>query len=115
MFSTIKELGKNLSSIELSIAADCNTADDPYDDSMIYSIIKGCPKLKSLTLESVTLKRTTDFDEKLMIITSDDLEALEESCKELKDLKITNVRFLGCLGENDVEKILPDCNVEIKE
>ena len=106
LFSTIEELGKNLSSIKLSIAADCCCSIMVTFDS----IIRGCPKLKTLTLESAL-----DCFPPYYMNVKACLEALGDSCKELKDLKITNVWFKDIFTEDEIEEILPNCNVEIKE
>ena len=146
LMRTIMELGKDLSSINLMI-----NVDDRWSmiDFIIDYIIEGCPKLKSLTLESLrgweespkpkmtkylsnlldidldeipshchtisTLKDLDFFDFWDLIITEDSLEALHKRCKELKDLKLTKVTFEDIFTEDEVKKILPECNVEIKE
>ena len=107
LFSTIEELGKNLSSIQLSIAADCCCSIMVTFDS----IIRGCPKLKTLTLESAL----DCFPPYYMNVSKESLEALGECCTELKDLKITNVWFKDIFTEEEIEEILPNCDVEIKE
>ena len=103
LLCTIGELGKDLSSINLLITPGRYTNDDGL---MINSIIEGCPKLKTLTLESLL---------SLLVISKESLKALYNGCKELKDLKLTKVLFLNIFTEDDIKKILPDCNVEIKE
>ena len=75
---------------------------------MINCIIEGCPKLKTLTLES--LRGFCDLP-----VCKESLEALYKSCKELKDLKLTKAFFEDIFTEDEIKKILPDCNVEIKE
>ena len=75
---------------------------------MINCIIEGCPKLKVLTLES--LRGFCDLP-----VCKESLEALYKSCKELKDLKLTKAFFEDIFTEDEIKKILPDCNVEIKE
>ena len=43
------------------------------------------------------------------------LEALQKGCKELKHLKLTKVRFEGIFSMEEIRKILPDCNLELKD
>ena len=50
-----------------------------------------------------------------LIISEEGLEALREGCKELKDLKLTRVSFEDILTEDEIKKILPECNVEIND
>ena len=102
LLCTIKELGKDLSSINLLIIGE----EYEEDGLMINSIIEGCPKLKTLTLESLL---------SLLVISKESLKALYKSCKELKDLKLTNVIFEEIDTEDEVKKILPNCNFDIKE
>ena len=90
---------------------------------MIDYIIEGCPKLKTLTLESlrgwnmsslpIFKYLASDFWD--LIINKESLEALHKGCKELKYLKLTKVLFEDVSTEDEIKKILPDCNVEIKE
>ena len=49
--NTIKKLGKALCSINLLIVGDDTL--NVFEKPMIDYIIKGCPRLKSLTLESL--------------------------------------------------------------
>ena len=114
--NTIKELGKALCSINLLIVGD-DTANF-FTKPMIDYIIEGCPKLKTLTLESLrgwnnTWIFASDFWD--LIINKENFEALYKGCKELKDVKLTKVLFEDISNENEIKKILPDCNVEIKE
>ena len=97
---TISEHGKDLCSISLIglIGNRC-----------IKNIAEGCPKLKTLTLESVS----DDFRHYLSI-DKWTLEDLQKDCKELKDLKLSKVCFWNIHYEDEIKKILPDCNVEIK-
>ena len=50
-----------------------------------------------------------------LIIESWQLKDLYNRCKELKDLKLTNVSFVEIYTENQIKIMFPDCNVEIKE
>ena len=145
LMDTIQELGKNLCSINLLIVSQHDTwftdfvFDDNYTKPMIRYIIKGCPKLKTLTLESLrgwkelpkakishylanfgTSYGYEDFIKSADLsnfwdisISKESMEALYKGCKELKDLKITRVLFWDIFTEDDVKKILPDCNVEL--
>ena len=104
LFGTIKELGKDLSSINLLI---------PGGGGFLAHIIEGCPKLKTLTIESL---RGWSFSLGFIdLISKKSLKALYKSCKELKDLKLTQVCFKGISDEYEIEEIFPDCKVEIKE
>ena len=117
--NTIRELGNALCSINLLIVGDDTF--NVFKKPMIDYIIEGCPKLKTLTLESL---RGWNVSSMSMIFASDfwdlsinkeSLEALYKGCKELKDLKLTKVLFEDVSTEDEIKKILPDCNVEIKE
>ena len=138
LMDTILELGKNLCSINLLIASETGLRAN-YSKPTIDFIIEGCPKLKNLTLESLRgwkksakpkLSRILsnlgynfkdihgnwtmeDFYD--ISISKASLEALYKSCKELKDLKLTKIDFVDILTEDEIKKILPNCNVEIKE
>ena len=103
LFCTIKELGKDLSSINLLIPAGAG-------GGFLVYIIKGCPKLKTLTIESLSIHSNI-----IDMISKKSLEALYKSCKELKDLKLSQVCFKGISDEYEIEEIFPDCKVEIKE
>ena len=74
---------------------------------VLECISAGCPKLKSLTLDSNmrwNLERNRES-----------LEELRKGCKELKDLKLFQIFWKSNNAEDDIKKIFPDCNVEIKE
>ena len=117
--NTIKELGKALYSINLLIVGD--DALNVFEKPMIDYIIEGCPKLKTLTLESLrgwnvsTMSKFFASDFWDIIINKENFEALYKGCKELKDVKLTKVLFEDISNENEIKKILPDCNVQIKE
>ena len=99
---TIREFGKDLTSINLSTIAF----------PMIDSISKGCPKLKTLTLESIIIENPPIGIKSFMSTRS--LKALKV-CKELKDLKLIKFEFFDICSEDKIKKILPECNVETKE
>ena len=131
-------LGNNLSSINLLICSETGWMAD-HSKPMIDFIIEGCPKLKSLTLESLRgwkkspkakltksltnrrpdlgdVFKDVDFSDIWdLTISKESLEALYKSCKELKDLKLTKIDFEDIFTEDEIKKILPGCNVEIKE
>ena len=117
--NTIKKLGKALCSINLLIVGDDTL--NVFEKPMIDYIIEGCPKLKTLTLESLrgwnvsTMSKFFASDFWDLIINKENFEALYKGCKELKDVKLTKVLFEDISNENEIKKILPDCNVEIKE
>ena len=97
----IKEHGKNLYSINLWI--DCL---GNYLSFVLECISAGCPKLKSLTLGSNMWN---------LQINRENLEELHNSCKELKDLKLSNISFKDILTENDITELFPNCDVEVSE
>ena len=127
LMDTIKEHGRDLCSLNLLIVGRGNTSID-FNTPMIDYIIEGCPNLKTLTLESLRGWKKFEPDELCskyfndlmskssdIAITEENLKDLYNSCKELKDLKLTKVLFLNIFTEDDIKKILPDCNVELKE
>ena len=151
LMEIIKKFGKNLRSINLLIVGRDETFHwfNHTNAEMINCIIKGCPKLESLSLESLrgwkdppkdkmsklllvsrSLRLSTiNFDPKVFKdlndldvsdcwdfrIEEDSLKDLSKGCKELKDLKLTNVIFEEIDTEDEVKKILPNCNFDIKE
>ena len=151
MDSILKDHGKNLCSINLLIVSQHDTwftdfvFDDNYTKPMIRYIIKGCPKLKTLTLESLrgwkelpkakishylanfgTSYGYEDFIKSADLsnfwdisISKESMEALYKGCKELKELKLTRIGFQDVFTDDEVmkihKKILPNCNVEVKE
>ena len=146
LMEAIKELGKHLCSINLLIAGrDENFTNSLLGSSitnarMIECIIEGCPKLKTLTLESlrgwkespkaeisnwlskIRPDLVSEFQEDFdltdawdLTINEESLKALSKGCKELKDLKFTKISFEEIFTEDEIKKILPGCNVEIKE
>ena len=143
LMCTIIELGKNLCSINLLIVSEFGNSNDDWAKPMIDffsedKMSEGCPKLKSLTLESLRGWKDTEalkadlsrflpegrkdafknvdyshfYDQS---ISKESLEKLYKGCKELKDLKLTRVKFSDIYTEDELKKILPGCNVEIKE
>ena len=127
LMEIIKKFGKNLRSINLLIVGRDDTRID-FNTPMIDYIIEGCPNLKTLTLESLRGWKKFEPDELMskflndlmskssdIAITEENLKDLYNSCKELKDLKLTKVMFEEIDTEDEVKKILPDCNIEIKE
>ena len=120
----IKEHGKDLHSLNLLIVGRDDTID--FNTPMIDYIIEGCPNLKTLTLESLRgWKKKPDaktaffsdllFASSNICITKENLKALYKGCKELKHLKLTKVIFEEIDTKDEVQKILPDCNIKIKE
>ena len=73
---------------------------------VLECISAGCPKLKSLTLDSNMWWN--------LEINRESLEELRKGCKELKDLKLFQI-WKSNNAYDDIKKIFPDCNVEIKE
>ena len=127
LMDTIKEHGRDLCSLNLLIVGRGNTSID-FNTPMIDYIIEGCPNLKTLTLESLRGWKKFEPDELMskflndlmskssdIAITEGNLKDLYNSCKELKDLKLTNVIFEEIDTKDEVKKILPDCNIDIKE
>ena len=80
-------------------------------------MLTGCPKLKTLTLETLRGGKRHDYQANIsdyfwdLKISQTNLEAGEK----LKDLKLTRVLFEDIFTVDDLEKLLPDCNVEMKE
>ena len=118
------ELGKDLTRLNLKIVGDDI---DQREDNwwMIDYIIVGCPKLKSLSLESLRGcdERNSKGESPIMFdlsggwehwILKESLEELYKRCKDLKDLKFTKVSFENLTTEDAVKSIFPGCNVEIK-
>ena len=127
LMDTIKEHGRDLRSLNLLIVGRDDTSID-FNTPMIDYIIEGCPNLKTLTLESLRGWKKFEPDELMskflndlmskssdIAITEENLKDLYNSCKELKDLKLTNVIFEEIDTEDEVKKILPNCNFDIKE
>ena len=148
---TIKEHGKNLRSINLLIVGRDETFNwfNHTNAEMINCIIKGCPKLESLSLESLRgwkdpkdesdlkasfmefgmammpnpdPKEVADAFERAdfsgiwdIRLNREDLEEFYKGCKELEDLKLSKILFEDIFEEDDIQKIFPDCNVEINE
>merc|ERR1712223_1848969 len=111
LMDTIKEHGRDLRSLNLLIVGrePPYFRDDTYIDfntPMIDYIIEGCPNLKTLTLESLRGWKKFEPDEYLskfvndliskssdIAITEENLKDLHNSCKLLKELKLTNITF----------------------
>ena len=147
LMEIIKKFGKNLRSINLLIVGRDETFNwfNHTNAEMINCIIKGCPKLESLSLESLrgwkdppkdkmsklllVSRSTINFDPKVLKdlndldvsdcwdfrIEEDSLKDLSKGCKELKDLKLTKITFEDIFIEDQIKKMFPDCNVEINE
>ena len=90
------------------------------------AIGRGCPKLKSLTLESLVLSEalTTcvnplekDSDH-FITIDDESFDSLSDGCKNLKNLKCTKIilddQGLDYFTESEVKKVFPNCHVEFK-
>ena len=113
---TIRLHGQDLCSINLLIRSESAFLmglSPYYYKSRINFIIEGCPKLKNLTLESLRGWKENDDDD--LTISRDNLKALYNGCRELKDLKLTKIDFRNMWTEDEIKEIFPDCNVEIKE
>ena len=112
LMKIIKEHGKNLYSINLWIDCLGNYCNYPLTlqrlhlNFVLECISAGCPKLKSLTLGSNMWN---------LQINRENLEELHNSCKELKDLKLSNISFKDILTENDITELFPNCDVEVSE
>lgn len=102
----IKKHGKILNSINLLIANQTGKPTIDFQRNYIKYISLGCSKLKSLTLES---------DMWGLQINRLCLEELCNGCKELKDLKLCKILFNDIFAKDEIEKIFPSCNVEIKD
>ena len=140
LLRTIMKYGKDLCSINLLTVGESGQVRGGFATPMMDFFTRGCPKLKSLTLESLRGWIDPEFtraemsklfsgfpgSEDAMInmdfsnfydqsIPKKSLEAFYKGCKELKDLKLTRVKFRDLYTEDELKKILPGCNVEIKE
>ena len=143
LIKRIKKYGKNLLSIKLVIANETGFHLNFQTTYVLKYIAKGCPKLRSLTLESLRgwheteslkgsliergikytygedpeaiKKAWKDLDMWDIEIDKKDLEEFSKGCKEFKDLKLAKIRFVEILAEDDIKKIFPNCNLEIKE
>ena len=148
LMDTIMEHGKDLSSINLLIRNETGPMED-FMKPVIDFFTEGCPKLKSLTLESLRgwkdpkdesdlkasfmefgmammpnpdPKEVADAFERAdfsgiwdIRLNREDLEEFYKGCKELEDLKLSKILFEDIFEEDDIQKIFPDCNVEINE
>jgi len=125
LMDTIKKHGKDLRSLKLLIIGRDYTTTG-FNTPMLDYIVEGCPNLETLTLESLRgWKKKPDakkaffadllFASSNICITKENLKALYKGCNELKDLKLTKVIFEEIDTKDEVEKILPDCNIKIKE
>ena len=81
-------------------------------------ISRGCPKLKSFSLESLDL--SGDSKQLISIEVSSGLRSLQ-SCKELKNLKFKKIRlefsddmYNITYTENDLRNMFSNCNLEMK-
>ena len=123
---TIRKFGKDLCSINmLTVLRPQKICFRHFLDH----ISEGCPKLKTLTLESLRGWKEMPFnyryveddfedddsDDWDLIISVESLEGLHNRCKELKDVKLTHVWFDHIFTEDDMKQFLPNCNVELKE
>ena len=84
-------------------------AGNSYMYSIIEIIANECPKLKTLSLGTLSLYQ--------QFISKKSLKNLSKKCKELEELKITKVSFGYDFGgdEGKVKAMFPNCNVKIKE
>ena len=129
LIDIIKKFGNGLSGINLLM--------NGFGSGCLKAIIEGCPKLKTLTLEPF---HDPEYTNTIWYVTflsrivaaglpghvlatmpisfsdlfDDDMVALSEGCKDLKDLKITK-GFFPSFTESEIKSILPNCNVEMKE
>ena len=114
LYKTIKKFGKNLCAIKILVEKSAHYIAFLYEphpmEMMIGDIIEGCPKLKTLTLESLVLEGGSD-----LFIEKNCLETLSEDGKELEILRIIKGHFWDLFDEKEVKEILPNCNVELKE
>ena len=112
LLDTIKELGKGLSSINLLIVGE---GEPMMIHPVIHYVSEGCPKLKSLTLESFS-DDSHDFNihENGITISKKNLKALSKGCKELKELKLNKVLFSEIADWDEIDKILPYPNYNVE-
>jgi len=122
IFESILTFGNGLCVINLKMYNGCTEDEDDgekygYSFDWVFDdyISKGCPKLKSLSLESLDLDGDPDMF--IEICESSGLSALSKGCKELENLKLTKI----CLGDANshkwrnrkIKKMFPNCNVEL--
>ena len=106
LYNTIHEFGKNLCGIKIFVE---NAGELESKLVNIFGdIFEGCPKLKTLTLESLEGGSG-------LFIEKNCLETLSEDGKELEILRIIKGHFWDLFDEKEVKEILPNCNVELKE
>ena len=104
LYKTIKKFGKNLCGIKIFVE---NAGELESKLVNIFGdIFEGCPKLKTLTLESLE-GGSGLFIKKNCLISL--------AWNELETLRIIKGHFLDLFDEKEVKEILPNCNVEIKE
>ena len=149
LMKIIKEQGKSLLDLKLLIANETGILSNLQTSYLLEYISAGCPKLKSLTLESLRgwkdpkdesdlkasfmefgmsmvpnpdPKEVADAFERAdfsgiwdIRLNREDLEEFYKGCKELEDLKLSKILFEDIFEEDDIQKIFPDCNVEINE
>ena len=112
LYKTIKKFGKNLCAIKILVEKSAHYIAFLYEphpmEMMIGDIIEGCPKLKTLTLESLEGGSG-------LFIKKNCLISLSWNEKELETLRIIKGHFSDLFDEKEVKEILPNCNVEIKE
>ena len=104
----IKKFGKQLRHINLLLNSFDEYGANSWRTIGFREIINHCPNLKSLSIGSHSL------DHSDLVISEGWLKSLSESCKELRDLKITKAKIGLCTGSL-VEEIMLNCKVEIKE
>ena len=122
IFQSILTFGNGLHVINLKIYNGCIEEYDGQKDGYCFDwvfddyISKGCPKLKSLSLESLDLDGDSNMF--IEICESAGLRSLSKGCKELENLKLTKI----CLGDansqkwrnREIKEMFPNCNVELK-
>ena len=106
IFESILIFGNGLSVINLKLY---NDQDLNLDWIFTDYISRGCPKLKYLTFESLDSSYVIE-------ISFWGLKSLSKGCKELKKLKFTKIFLCEAhlYPKNEVMKVFPNCNVEIK-
>ena len=104
LFDIIEKYGKDLIGINL-LVNHFNHGDLRCD--RLESLGRGCPKLQNLSLGF--FNPGPGYGKGLS-----KLEFLSKTCKDLKDLKITNAYLPEFTSKSKVKEMFPNCNLELK-
>ena len=115
IFESISTFGNALSVINLKLSLSVKEYDDGQDFNFYFDwiledyIAKGCPKLRSLSLETLDLSGEVPLIE---ICVFGGLESLSKGCKELNNLKLTNIRIGDdeSITKSEIMEMFSNCN-----